>query len=110
MSPQNEGKPTTILLANEPRSYRDALEVALRTLRPNATVIVTDPENMDEYILQHSPQVVVCSHLTPVVESSVPTWALIYPDGASGAVLQIGMQKQAVSEIDLEGIIALLAD
>jgi hypothetical protein len=40
----------------------------------------------------------------------VPTWALIYPDGASGAGLQIGMQEQAVSETDLEGIIALLAD
>jgi hypothetical protein len=52
---------TTILLANEPRAYRDALEVALRTLRPLATVIVTDPETMDEYILQHSPQAVICS-------------------------------------------------
>jgi acetyl-CoA carboxylase alpha subunit len=102
--------PTTILLANEPRAYREALEVALRMLRPHATVIATEPDAMDEYIHQHSPQIVVCSQLTAVVESNVPTWALIYPDGASGAVLQIGGQQQAVNEIDLEGIIALLAD
>ena len=101
---------TSVLLANEPRAYRDTFAVALRVLRPQATVTVTDPETLDEAILQHAPQVVVCSHLTRVVETQVPTWAVLYPNGATGAVLQIGGQQKTVSEIDLEGIIALLTD
>lgn len=98
----------TVLLANEPRAYRDTIAVALGLLRPEIEVVVTDPETLDETVMLHAPQVVICSYLTSVVETQVPTWILLYPDGAMGALIHLRGARTAMSEIDLEGIVGLI--
>lgn len=99
---------TSVLLANEPRAYRDTIAVALRLLRPKIEVIVTDPERLDDAIALHAPQVVVCSYLTTLVETRVPTWVVLYPDGALVALRSIDGERTTVSEIDLDGILSLI--
>lgn len=99
---------TSVLLANEPRAYRDTLAVALRMLRPQTTIIVVDPETLDACVLQHAPHVVVCSHLTSVVEMQVPTWVVLYPNGASDAVLHVRGERTTVNEMDLAGLTRLI--
>lgn len=99
---------TTVILANEPRAYRETIAVALGMLCPDVTVIVVDPEKLDEYVTEHEPQVVLCSRLTPTVETKVPTWAVLYPDGSESALVQVDGRKKSLSNIELNGIVRLV--
>jgi hypothetical protein len=99
---------TSVLLANEPRAYRDTLAVALRLLRPQTTILVADPETLDDCVLQHAPRVVVCSRLTSLVETHVQTWIILYPHGASGAMVHVRGERTTVNGMDLEGIARLI--
>jgi hypothetical protein len=72
--------------------------------------IVAAPETLDWHIQRYLPDVVVCSHLTPILEFRVPTRGIRYPDGALGAVLQVGVRQKTGGAIDLADIISLLSD
>jgi ABC-type Fe3+-hydroxamate transport system substrate-binding protein len=100
----------TILLANDPQAYRDALAAALRLLLPHATIVITEPNTLDDYVWQHSPRLVICSQITRVVETEVSTWVLLYPEGARSATVQRNGARTTMSEIDLEEILALISD
>ena len=63
-----------ILLANEPRSYREAFADAFRALRPHVEAITVDPEALEEEMLRLSPDVVVCSHTTPAIRAATSSW------------------------------------
>lgn len=99
---------SSILLANEPRAYRETMAVAIGMLCPDKTVIVAEPERLDEFIIEHLPDVVLCSHLTATLESNVATWAVLYPDGSGETVIQIDGQRQTILEIQLNGIVRLI--
>ncbi|MGI8485019.1 MAG: hypothetical protein ACR2OU_12245 [Thermomicrobiales bacterium] len=98
----------TVLLANEPLAYRDAITVAFRILRPEITVIAVEPAKLDVNILEHDPQVVICSAFTIILKREVPIWIVLYPDGSPGATLQILGKRSTVSHIDLDGIVHLI--
>jgi hypothetical protein len=100
--------PLSILLANEPRAYRDTIAVALRMLRPEINVLVSEPNMLDGGILQHMPEVVICSHLTSLLESRVPTWVVLYPNGALGALLNDNGIRTTLGEMDLQALVDLV--
>lgn len=99
---------TSVLLANEPRAYRETIAMALRLLRPHIEVLVIDPETLDETIVQNRPKVVVCSSLTTIVEEHVPTWVVLYPEGALITLLYAHGDRTTVREMDLHGIMHLI--
>lgn len=99
---------TPILLANEPRVYRETIAAALQMLRPETRVIVAEPDMLDASVLEYVPMVVICSHLTNIVETRVPTWAVLYPDGAMEAVIQVDDKQEVINGLDLAGIIHLV--
>lgn len=98
----------SILIANDPRAYRDTIAVALRLLRPHLDLQVADPETLDEMIILHAPQVAICSYLTTIVETRVPTWIVLYPDGALVALQCLNGARTTVSELDLNGIVNII--
>ncbi len=93
-----------ILIANEPRAYRDTLALALKTLRPQATVMAVEPDDLDTEIARRHPDVAVCSRLSPTVESGVPTWVLLYPEGANMAVISVDGMRSVTGELALEAL------
>jgi hypothetical protein len=97
-----------VVLANEPRAYRDSLSVALRMLRPDTHVIVTEPCRLDEAVVNHEPMVVICSELTATVERKVKTWMVLYPEGETTAEQHVGGERSRVEGIDLAGIAHLI--
>lgn len=98
----------TVLIANDPRAYRETIAVAIGMLCPDASVIVVDPDKLDESISEHKPEVVLSSHLTPLMESRVTTWAVLYADGEESALVQIDGRRKAVSNLELTGIVRLV--
>jgi hypothetical protein len=100
----------TVLIANDPRAYRETIAVAIGMLCPDLRVIVVDPENVDEFVTEYAPQVVLCSRLTPLVETQVPTWAVLYPDGSENALVHIDGRRTRVQNIELNGIVRLVGE
>jgi hypothetical protein len=93
-----------VLVANEPRAYRESITLALTALRPRADVIAVEPDELDAEVRRQHPDVAVCSHLSPTVEASVPTWVLLYPDGANVAVVSIAGERSMTGRLELEDL------
>jgi hypothetical protein len=63
-----------ILLANEPRSYRQVFAGALHALRPHVEVITVESNAVEEEAPRVRPDAVVCSRTTPTLRSMVGVW------------------------------------
>ena len=97
-----------VLLANEPRAYREALGAALRALRPNDRIRVVEPARLAEALERCSPHLVVCSDLTLLVGPRLLAWAVLYPNGASHAELCLnGRRILTTTEVQLEDLLTL---
>ena len=96
-----------VLVANEPRAYRDVISGALRALRPGLDVATAEPEELDrEFLLRLSPQLVVCSEVTQAIESFAPAWIELYPGHSGGAVVCIGDERKAFPEMCFETLLS----
>jgi hypothetical protein len=85
-----------ILVANEPRSYREAIADALQELRPNIEVVVLEPEALEPELRRPTPQLVTCSRLTPAVEDIALAWVQLYPEQETMARVSIGGRRVVV--------------
>jgi hypothetical protein len=101
-------RPRRILIANEPRAYRDALAAALQTLRPHVQALVVEPDDLDCFVERLAPDLVICSRASETVRARVGAWVMLYPDGEDQAVIVIGGQGRELARMDLEGILALV--
>jgi hypothetical protein len=98
-----------VLVANEPRAYRETIALALTALRPGADVIAIEPDELDAEVKRQQPDVAVCSQLSPIVEESVPRWVLLYPDGANMAMVSIGGKRCMTGSFGLEDLAAVIS-
>lgn len=99
---------TRILVANELRSYREAIAGVFRSLRPNVEVSDTEPEELDREVTRLRPDMVVCTRVTPLVELSAPTWIELYPNCESHSVVNTGSQRRTIKDIQLSDLIEVL--
>ena len=97
-----------VLVANEPRAYRDAIAAALQELRPNVAVIPVEPHGLDGEIARLDPHLVVCSRLTEAVQARPLAWVMLYPDGEPWAVMSIAGQHMLVTGIEFQALLAVL--
>lgn len=63
-----------VLLANEPRSYREIFAGAFRALRPHVEVITAEPGALEEAASRLHPDAVVCSNATPALRTAIEVW------------------------------------
>jgi hypothetical protein len=94
-----------VLLANEPRSYRETLAAAFRILKPNIEVFVIDPDKLDVEVERLSPQLVICSRTTPTVERQSLAWVELYPEYSSVSVVSVGGERSTIAWIDLADLL-----
>lgn len=83
-----------MLLANEPRVYREVIADALKKLRPLIEVVSCEPEDLDAEVARLEPHLVICSEATGAVKDSSLAWILLYPDGEDRA--EIGGSGEGV--------------
>jgi len=102
-----------VLMANEPRSYRDVHGAMLRQLFPGATFQVVESDQVPAEFAAFAPHLVICSTLTKTIKDQAFAWILLYPDDANLAVVCVDNQQsliQAVTIEDLATVVERVAD
>ena len=97
-----------VVIAHEPRFYREVLAEALRCLRPEAEVVLVEPDGVDDAIHRAPPDVVICSHLTEAVETRVRVWILLYPNSEDLAVVSVAGNRRTLPSVDLPDLLAVM--
>lgn len=97
-----------VLLANEPRSYRQAIAGALQALRPDVEFEEIEPDNIDEEVGRRAPELVICSIATPAVQAAVPSWVELYTDHGSISSVSIHLEKSTVDGIEIPDLLQIV--
>ena len=96
-----------ILVATEPRSYREAFVAVLRAHRPGDLVVEVAPEALAAD-LGDAVDLVLCSRLTDAVSAAARGWIELYPDGGSSAVSYLRGLRTTYPQIDLDTLLELV--
>ena len=105
---RSSGEPLCVVVANEPRTYRDVMAAAFRSLRPHLEVTAVEPDELDAHLARHAPQVVVYSRASEAVQAGTFAWVLLYPDGANRATISIAGRRTSVADIQFEDLLGVL--
>jgi hypothetical protein len=98
-----------ILVANELTSYRQAIALAIRDLRPELEVFEAAPDVLDGEVARLCPDVVICSRVTRTVERRATNWVELYPDCKSYSTFSVGGERRALEEVQLSDLLSLCA-
>jgi hypothetical protein len=96
-----------VLLANEPRSYRQAIAGVLRVLRPDVEVVETEQASLDRELSRGVPELVICSRATPTVKTA-PSWIELYTDHGSRSSVSIRQQRSAVEGMEMDELLKIV--
>jgi hypothetical protein len=97
-----------ILLANEPRAYREALAAVCRILRPDTEVCAVCSEELCDTVRSFCPHLVVCSRVTDSVEEWSLAWIELYPDYGHTSRVSLDGRRSTVEGIQLDDILHIL--
>lgn len=98
-----------IIVANEPRSYREAMARAFVRLRPEAEVFEAEPENLDGEVARcEGACLVVCSRVSRTVERKALSWVELYPGGESFARVNISGARFEKADVNLHDLLSAI--
>lgn len=96
-----------VLLANEPRAYRECIATVFGHLRPDFDVKVVGPDALDDQVRSLSPDVAICSRATGIVEALVPVWVELYPGYAAHSIVSERGMRTEFEEIRLDDLLSI---
>lgn len=101
-------RPRRILIANEPRAYREVLTAALQALRPQVQALVVEPSDLDDFVERLAPDLVICSRVSETVRMRAEAWVMLYPDRTDQAVVALGGRCREIRCLDLAAMLGLI--
>jgi hypothetical protein len=99
---------TCIVVANEPRAYREALAAALHELRPHIEVICIEPNDLEGTVCAYRPRLVLCSRRTEAVERCSEAWILLYPERENRAVISVAGRRTVVPDVEFAQLLSVI--
>lgn len=97
-----------VVLANNPRSYRESLMSVFQRLQPEVSFVMVDPGEVARAVQEQTPQLVVCSELNTAIETYARGWIVLPADGQSAAVMNITGELNLVANLDLAGLVDVI--
>ena len=97
-----------ILIANEPRSYRDVLAGSFEAFHPRAEIRCADPADLDTELEGFDPHLIICSELSHAVEGCERAWVLLYPEGKPLAVVCLDGEPVTVFDIEFVELLSVV--
>jgi hypothetical protein len=97
-----------LVVANDPRSYRETMATAIQRLRADVEVVVVDPAALADQVEFWRPHMVISN--VPVVRAGeCPLcWVALYPAGNTQVVVTVAGQQTWAREIDLAELLAVV--
>ena len=100
--------PIRVLVAYEPRAYREAMAAALAVLRPEADIVAIEPAELGGMVALVRPDLVFCGAPTAAVREAVPAWVEVSADGGRVVEVNVGGEVSTVPDLGLEDALALV--
>ena len=97
-----------VLVANQPRSYREAIARVLVQARPHLETITCDPALLAESVRLLAPDLVVCSAVDEELAERAGSWVELYPEGRALARISIHGRLSQVEDPDLAGMLSVV--
>jgi hypothetical protein len=97
-----------IIMANEPRAYREVMAAAFRSLRPQLEIVTVEPDELGAYLARHEPAVVVYSREGETVPARVFARVLLYPDGESRATVSVARVETSYADMEFDDLLGVL--
>ena len=97
-----------VLMANEPRAYREGIAAVIGQLRPTVEVETVEPSALDESIERLSPDMVICSKATEMLKGRVKVWVELYPENGALSIANIGGRRMEYTEIQLPDLLSIV--
>jgi hypothetical protein len=107
-SARRRGGRPRVLMANEPRAYREGIAAVISQLRPEVEIETVEPSALDPSIERFSPDMVICSKATDALKGGVRVWVELYPDNAAYSVASIGGRRIEYTEIQLPDLLSIV--
>ena len=105
-SPRRDGG--RVVVANEPRAYREVTAEVLGHLRPDVEFLLVEPGILEGEVSRLLPDMVVCDEASPAVRSVVTTWLELYPHGNPTSVFGTGDERSTIENIQLSDVLTLV--
>lgn len=96
-----------VLITNEPRSYREAIAMAMQMARPRAAVLTAEPGALNPEVRRFAPRLVICSRVTDYVETEVPVWVELYPEHGPTSTVSFQGKRSTVDGMELDDLLRL---
>ena len=97
-----------VLMANEPRAYREGIAVVISQLRPAVEVETVEPNALDVSIRRYVPDMVICSKATETLKGRVRVWVELYPENGAVSVANVGGRRTEYTEIQLPDLLSIV--
>ncbi len=97
-----------IIVANEPRAYREALAYAFGIHYPRAEVVVIEPHRLDREVAALDPLVMVSSRPGAAPGARRLVWVTLYPDGEDRAVVAAPGVRRIVPGVTIDDLLAVI--
>lgn len=97
-----------VLLANEPRSYREAIAAVLRETRPEASIFEADSSAINLEVAYHRPDLVICSRATSAVRVLVASWVELYSDYGPLSLVCVDGRLSEVEGMQLQALLSIV--
>ena len=97
-----------VLMANEPRAYREGIAAVISQLRPTVEVETVEPAALDDSIKRYVPDMVICSKATETLKGRVRVWVELYPENGAVSVANIGGRRVEYTEIQLPDLLSIV--
>jgi hypothetical protein len=97
-----------VLMANEPRAYREGIAAVISQLRPAVEVETVEPNALDDSIKCYVPDMVICSKATETLKGRVRVWVELYPENGAVSVANVGGRRTEYTEIQLPDLLSIV--
>lgn len=101
--------PSTVLVAIEPRTYREVIGKAIGTLRPNLSVKAIESGMLNAEISRTDPMLVLCNGAVDVSVDGAPNWVIFRgQESDSEVTVHLDGRQSVVEKVDLNGLLRIV--
>ena len=97
-----------LVVANDPRSYREAIATAIQRLQPDVEVMVVDPTDLADQVEHWRPHMVISSVPVARAADCPLCWVALYPARTTQVVVTVAGQQTWARDIDLAELLAVV--